>query len=240
MISMRPACTGLLEVHALHAGEDVDLLQLGGDGVGVLGRQLGAVGPVDLIAVVLLGVVAGGDVDARLTAVVADGEAQLRRGAQGFKNADVDAVAGTDLGGGVGEQHVVVAAVHADGHALLFGGLALGGDDVGEALSGPADDVDVHLVQAHLHGAPQTGGAELQRTVEAVLDLLFVAGDALQLRVLGGGEGVAAEPALVFLFVVHIGTPFRIFMHLLVTLPRGWQFKMLPAPPPDGRRGHTG
>ena len=94
----------LLEVHALHAGEDVDLFQLGGDGVGVLGRQLGAVGPVDLIAVVLLGVVAGGDVDARLTAVVADGEAQLRRGPQGFKNADVDAVAGTDLGGGAGEQ----------------------------------------------------------------------------------------------------------------------------------------
>ena len=120
----------------------------------------------------------------------------------------MDAVGGADLRGGMGKEHVVVAAVHADGHALLFGLLALGGDDVGKALRGPADDVDVHLVQAYLHGPAQTGGAELQRPVKAVLDLLFVAGDALQLRVLGGGEGVAVEPALVFLFVAHIGTPF--------------------------------
>ena len=199
----------LVKVHALDAGEDVDLLQLGGNGVGVLGRQLGAVRPVDLVAVILLGVVAGGDIDARLTAVVADGKAQLRRGAQGLENADVDAVGGADLRGGVGEEHIVVAAVHADGNALFLGVLALGGDDIGEALGGPADDMDVHLVQTDLHGAAQTGGAELQRAVEAVLDLLFVAGDALQLRVLGGGEDVAVEPALVFLFVAHIGTPFR-------------------------------
>ena len=65
-----------------------------GDGVGVLGRQLGAVGPVDLIAVVLLGVVAGGDVDARLTAVLPHGEAQLRRGPQGLEDAHMDAVGG--------------------------------------------------------------------------------------------------------------------------------------------------
>ena len=121
----------------------------------------------------------------------------------------MDAVGGADLRGGVGEEHIVVAAVHADGNALFLGVLALGGDDIGEALGGPADDMDVHLVQTDFHGAAQTGGAELQRAVEAVFDLLFVTGDALQLRVLGGGEGVAVEPALVFLFIAHIGTPFR-------------------------------
>ena len=206
----------LVKVHALDTGEDVDLFQLGGDGVGVLGRQLGAVRPVDLVAVILLGVVAGGDIDARLTAVVADGKAQLRRGTQGLKNADMDAVGGADLRGGVGKEHIVVAAVHADGNALLLGVLTLGGDDIGKALGGPADDMDVHLVQTDLHGAAQTGGAELQRAVEAVFDLLFIAGDALQLRVFGGGESVAVEPALVFLFIAHIGTPFRVIMYLFL------------------------
>ena len=168
---------GLVKRHGLHAGEDVDLLQLPGNGVGVLGRKLGAVGPVDLVAVVFLGVVAGGDVDARLTAIVPHGEAQLRGGAQGLENTHMDAVGGADLGGGMGKLHAVVAAVHADGHALIHGGLPLGADDIGKALGGPADDIDIHLVQAHLHGAPQAGGAELQRAVEPALDLLVVACD---------------------------------------------------------------
>ena len=196
-------CHGLVEVHASHAVEDVDALQRLGDGVGVVGGQLGAVGPVDLVAVVLLGVVAGGDVDAGLAAVVADGEAQLRGGAQALKEAHVDAVGGADLGGGPGEVHGVVAAVHADGHAAAFGLLALGADHLGEALGGPADDVHVHLVQAHLHGAPQSGGAELQRPVEPALDLLLVARDGPELLTLGLGDGAACEPLLIFLTVIH-------------------------------------
>ena len=53
---------------------------------------------------------AGGDVDACLTAVVPHGEAQLRRGAQGLKNAHMNAVGGADLRGGVGKLRAVVAA----------------------------------------------------------------------------------------------------------------------------------
>ena len=89
---------------------------------------------------------AGGDVDARLTAVFPDGEAQFRGGPQGVENADVDAIGGADLGGGLGELHRVIAAVHADGHAPALALLALGSDDVGKALSGPADHMDVHVM----------------------------------------------------------------------------------------------
>ena len=140
------ALYGFLKVHPLHTVKNVDFLQPLGDGVGVVRGQLGAVGPVDLVAVVLLGVVAGGDIDACLTAVFPDGEAQFRGGPQGVENTDVNAIGGADLGGGPGELHRVIAAVHADSHATALALLALGGDDVGKALSGPADHMDVHVM----------------------------------------------------------------------------------------------
>ena len=49
----------------------------------------------------------------------------------------------------LGSHHMFiaeVAAVHADGNAALFALLALGGDDVGKALGGPADHVDIHVM----------------------------------------------------------------------------------------------
>ena len=140
------ALYGFFEVHPLHAIKNVDLLQPLGDGVSVVGGELCAVGPVDLVAVVLLGIVAGGDIDACLTAVFPDGEAQFRGGPQRVENADVDAIGGADLGGGPGELHRVIAAVHTDGHAPALALLALGSDDVGKALSGPADHMDVHVM----------------------------------------------------------------------------------------------
>ena len=194
---------GLVEVHALHAGEDVNLLQLGGDGGGVVGRQLRTVLPVDLVAVVLLGVVAGGDVDARLAAILPHGKAQLRGGTQRLEDPHMDAVGGAYLGGGPGKLHGVVAAVHADGHAPLFGVLALGADHVGKALGGPADHVHVHLVQTHLHGAPQSRRAELQRAVEPALDLLFVPGDGLKLLHLVRRQCAAMQPLFVLIHVIQ-------------------------------------
>ena len=194
---------GLVVVHGLDAGEDVDLLQLPGDGLGVVGGQLGAVRPVDLVAVVLLGVVAGGDVDARLAAVVAHGEAQLRGGAQGVEDPHVDAVGGADLGGGPGESPCCCCGSPCRWPRPALGLLALGADHVGKGLGGVADDIDVHLVQAHLHGAPQAGGAKLQGAVEPALDLLGIVGDGLQLRLLLRGQHAAGEPFFIFLHVVH-------------------------------------
>ena len=169
----------------------------------MLGRQLGAVGPVDLIAVILLGIVAGGDIDARLTVVFPHGEAQLRRGPQRLEDTHMDAVGGADLCGGSGKLHRVVAAVHAQGHAPALGLLALSADDVGKALSGPADDVDVHLVQADAHGAAQAGGAELQRGKEPALNLLLVAGNRAQLLLFRLAERRTAEPLFINITIGH-------------------------------------
>ena len=136
----------------------------------------------------------------------------------------MDAVGGAHLGGGPGKLHGVVAAVHAQGHAPAPGVLTLGADDVGKALGGPADHVDVHLVQAHLHGAPQTGGAELQRPVKPLADLLFVAADALQLGVLLRSQRRRGQPLLIFLHVIH----------QKILLPYLFTPGTPPAPPPAG------
>ena len=168
-----------------------------------MGGQLGPVLPVDLVAVVLLGVVAGGDVDAGDAAVLPHGEGELRGGAQGVEDAHRDAVARHDAGGLPGELLGVVAAVEAHGHAPLGGVAALGQDDLGEGLGGVADDVDVHLVQSHAHGAPQAGGAELQGGEKAALDLLLIVGDAAQLLFLRLAEGRAVQPFLIHITIGH-------------------------------------
>ncbi len=194
---------GLVIVHPLNGVEEIQLLHLLGDGGGVVGGQLGPVLPVDLVAVVLLGVVAGGDVHAGDAAVLPHGEGQLRGGAEGLKNPHRNAVARHDAGGLPGELLGVVAAVVAHGHAALGGRVALGQDHFGKGLGGVADHVDVHLVQADAHGAPQTGGAELQGGEKAALDLLLVAGDAPQLLLLRLAEGGAAEPFLIHITIGH-------------------------------------
>ena len=193
----------LVIVHADDGIEEVQLGHLLGDGVGVVGGQLGAVLPVDLVAVVLLGVVAGGDVDAGDAVVLTDGEGHLRSGAQGLEEPHLDAVARHDAGRLLGELSGVVAAVEADGHATLHGLLPLGLDDLGKGLGGVADHMDVHLVQTHAHGAAKTGGAELQGCKETAFDLLFVAGNALQLGLLLGGQGGAVEPLFICISVGH-------------------------------------
>ena len=172
----------------------------------MLGGQLSAVLPVHLVAVVLLGVVGGGHVDARLTAVLADGEGQLRRGAHGLEQPHLDAVGGHDAGGFLGKLRRVVPAVKAHGNALCAGIRPLCLDHFGEGLGGVTDDVDVHLMQAGTHGATQTGGAEGELVKEAALNLLGVVGDGFQLGLFRRGEGGAVEPFLIRFQIRHNNT----------------------------------
>ena len=193
----------------LHVVEDIQLCHLPGDGGGVLGGQLGPVGPVDLVAVVLGGVVAGGDVQAGDAAVLPHGEGELRGGAHGLKQAHGDAVGGHDLGGPFGKLPGVQAAVVADGHPLGGGLGTLGQDDLGKGLGGVADHMEVHPPQAHPHDPPQAGGAELQHTEEAVLQLLGVTGDGHQLGPLLGRQGGGVEPLVVLLTIGHLEISFH-------------------------------
>ena len=52
---------------------------------------------------------------------------------------------------------------------------ALGTDDIRKGLGRVTNNVDIHVVQAGFHGAAQSGGAELQRSIKSLPDFLFVA-----------------------------------------------------------------
>ena len=110
----------------------------------------------------------------------------------------------------MGELLGVVAAVKADGHAFFDRFGSFGQNDLGKGLSGVADDMDIHVVEADAHGAPQAGGAELQRGEEAGFDLLFVVCNALKLGFLFCAEGRGSQPFLIGFTVGHgIGPPFH-------------------------------
>ena len=203
-----PLGPGLFVVHGPDIVKDIQGLHLGGDGRRVLGGQLGAVGPIDLVAIVLRGIVAGGDVESGHTAVLPHGEGELRRGAHGLKKAHGDAVGGHHPGGGPGKFLGVNPAVIADGHPLGGGGRSLGQDHLGKGLGGMADHMDVHPPQPQAHHPPQAGGAELQQAEEPVFHLFGVVGNGLQLGFLLRGQGVAVQPAMELLLIGHRKAPF--------------------------------
>ena len=139
------------------------------DDASVVGRKnLGAVVPVGLVAVVLAGIMAGGDVHTGLGAELTDGEGYLRRGAQTLKEIDLDTVGREDVGTSLGKEARVVAAVMAHNHGEVAAAGECLKDIVGKTLGGHAHNVAVHAVGAGSHDAAQSTGAELKVLVEGV------------------------------------------------------------------------
>ena len=178
-------------IDGLIAGEHVQFAHLLCHLVGVLRGQLCAILPVDLIAVVLLGVMAGGDVDTGDAAILTDGEGHHGGGTHGGKQTHGDTVGSENAGGLAGKELGIIAAVVAHGHATLHSLLALLQDHLGEGLSSVTDYMDVHAVQAHAHNAPQTCRTEGQLIEETTLDLLVVIGNGCQLCLLRLAQRVA-------------------------------------------------
>ena len=190
--------------HASGRSENIALFHDGGDLGGLSGGELGTIVPVDLIAVILLGVVAGGYVDAGLSLVITDGKGELRRGAQRLKEADMDAVGGHDTGSLTGIILAVEPAVAADHNTALHGLLAALGHHFGKGLGGMADDMDVHAVGAKAHHAAQARGAKGKRGKKAVFDFLVVVADSIELGPFRLAESGAVQPALIsFTPVTH-------------------------------------
>ena len=150
-----------------------DLGHLLDDVLVVRRRHLRPVGPIGLIAVVLLGVVRCGDHHARLALEFADREAQLGRGAQCVEQIDREAVRGENIGHALGEQARIVAAVVPHGHADRLAREVLL-QVVRKTLRRSAHRIDVHPVGTHAHDAAQTARTKLEVLVEALDELLHI------------------------------------------------------------------
>ena len=186
-----------------HAGEDIGRGHLLGDHVGLGGRQLRAVLPIDLIAVVLLGVVGRGDIDTRDAAVVADRKGKLGRGAQLIEQQRLDAARREDAGGLTRKFRREVAAVVRDRNAAVHCRLAVRDNQVGKALRRLADRKAVHAVEADAEHAAQAGRAERQGCKKAALDLFIISFHRLELRALLIRKGRVLQPTLVFRHIIH-------------------------------------
>ena len=106
-LSLRKSCVKIGRLHrkAVHGFDG------GEDFCSHLQRDLAAVRTIDLVAVVLGGVVAGGDADARAAAVVPHRPAQCRGGLQAGVDVSLDAVGGKDSRRFLGEHIALDAAV---------------------------------------------------------------------------------------------------------------------------------
>ena len=94
----KPPLLPLLEGNAAEIVEQVQLPDPRQDAVGDRAGDLGPVLPVDLVAVVLPGIVAGRHVDARHRPVFADGKGQLRRRPHGREQVCPDPLPHQDRG----------------------------------------------------------------------------------------------------------------------------------------------
>ena len=160
-----------VEAGGAHVVEAVHRVDAGQDLPGGVQGDLAAVRAVDLVAVVLGGVVAGGDAHARPAAQIPHRPGQGGGGLQAGVEPGGDAVGRQHPGRFPGEQLALAAAVVGDGNALVQAGSL---EVVGQALGGLAHGVDVHAVGARADDAPQAAGAELQLTVKAVVQAVFV------------------------------------------------------------------
>ena len=172
---------------------------------GSLRVELAAVLAVGLVAVILGGVVAGGDDDAGAAVQLTNRKGKGRGRHQFLKQVRLDAVGRKDPRGDVGKQIALDAAVIGDGHRRILKFLL---DIVGHALGGKRDGINIHPVGAHAQNAAQSGGAELQHLDKALLDLVVVALDVHhlcnQIRIFQ----MLGLPNVVCVKIVHPNHPF--------------------------------
>ena len=205
-------CNGSVEIHALYAVKDVGSVDVRGNEVSLFKRQLSAVFPICLIAVVFLGVMGSGYVNAGNGAEVTDGKRKNRGGTQGIKEINLDAVGGKHFCGYAREEVGVVTAVVCDHNAAVSH--AFFEDQVGKALCCVSNGVNVHGVHTCDHGAAKAARSESEIRDKAEFNFLVIAVKSEKLLFGCFVNFVRSKPSLIFLFVIHNVTPFQIYNDL--------------------------
>ena len=88
---------------------------------------------------------------------------------------------------------------------------AIVGMACGDGVQTVADNVDIHMVKADLHGSSETCGAKIQRGEKAVFNFLFIVSDVMEFLPLPLAKGRTVKPSFIFSFIVHQVQPPSIY-----------------------------
>ena len=178
----------------MHIPENIQFFNLRQHLSSRLGGDLAAVGTVNLVAVILAGVVGGGDHHARVRPQVPHGEGHRRHRHQPGPNGNLYPICRKYTGRHTGEHIAFDAAVIADANAGLFPLLV---EIIRQTLGGLCHRVDVHPVGSGADHTPQAAGSEGQVPVKRVLRLL--PGHCAKGVLCFGIHSRPGKPAVVFL-----------------------------------------
>lgn len=193
-----PSGDSLIEVSD-HDREDVGFSYLCGNDSSVVGGKLCAVIPVNLVAVVRLGVVGGGDVYSGNRTKLTQSERKLGSGAGSVENVGFLAVCGKNAGGHTREKLGVVSRVARNDNAFLLAVIFL--YESRNALGCLSDGVDVHSADTALHNASESGSAERKRSGKALLYFVVVSLDAVDILAERFLKVLVVAPSAVFVCV---------------------------------------
>ena len=179
----------------------VALLNRCKDFFGSFQRDLAAVRAVDLVAVILGGVMAGGHADARAAAEIPHRPRKRRGRLKAGVHIGCDAVGGQHTGRLAGKQLTVMAAVVGDGNLLRQVSCV---EVIRQTLRCLADGIEIHAVGARTNDTAQSAGAEFQITIKTIRDGLVIPGHADKLRFNSIVQIRLGQPAVIqFLRVAH-------------------------------------
>ena len=163
----------------------------------VRGHDLGTVAKEDLVAIVRRRVVARRDHHTGCRTEIGDTPRQNRCGDPGGEQEGPHTPCRQHPCGVVSELLAPVTGVETDDDATRRGAGVLPKQVVGNTGGGAANHQAVHTVRPCAEGAAQTGGAELQRRRETIIQRRSVIGEEQQTGLVDGDRvGVVSHPRL--------------------------------------------
>ena len=168
-----------------------------------LRADLAAVGPIDLVAVVVLRIVGGGDVDAGNRADLADQESQFGRRPEIRENKGRNAVLRQDHSGQFRELMGKMSGIVGDDDAFVLFSRRFFQNELRDAFRRPADRIVIHTHRARADLAAQTRCAEDHVRDKTFLKLFLIALKRQKFFMKRIAFGKRFQPDPVSLLIIH-------------------------------------
>ena len=198
---VKTCLNGIQSGHRLHLMEIRNGIDFVDDGGILRRRNLRAVFPVNLIAVILGRVVACGNDNAGDAAELAKREGKLGSRTKRLETVGLNAVGGKTKRGFLAEFHGHSSRIVSNCDTFL--GTALLQNEVGKTLCGLPNGIQIHPVRACADNAAKAARAEFEALVKALTNLFVVILDGEQLRFRFRIEIIIRAPETIHFLIIH-------------------------------------